>query len=124
MVDGATELPPLYVLMKFLATWLTTWSGAPAGIFAPSLGIGAAIGNDIGQLLAFDQIPALIALGMVGFLAAVTQAPLTSFIIVMEMVDGHAMVLSLMACALVATVIARIISPPLYPGLAQLQRKR
>jgi hypothetical protein len=33
-------------------------------------------------------------------------------------------VLSLMACALVATVIARIISPPLYPGLAQLQRKR
>jgi len=121
MVDGATELPPLYTLLKFLATWLTTWSGAPAGIFAPSLAIGAAIGNDIAQLMAHDQVPALIALGMVGFLAAATQAPLTSFIIVMEMVDGHAMVLSLMACALVATVIARIISPPLYAGLAQLQ---
>jgi H+/Cl- antiporter ClcA len=121
MVDGATDLPPLYALMKFLATWLTTWSGAPAGIFAPSLGIGAAIGNDIAQLMAHEQVPALIALGMVGFLAAVTQAPLTSFIIVMEMVDGHAMVLSLMACALVATVIARVISPPLYPGLAALQ---
>ena len=121
MVDGATDLPPLYALLKFLATWLTTWSGAPAGIFAPSLGIGAAIGNDIAQLMAHEQVPALIALGMVGFLAAVTQAPLTSFIIVMEMVDGHAMVLSLMACALVATVIARVISPPLYPGLAALQ---
>ena len=36
-------------------------------------------------------------MGMAGFLAAVTQAPLTAFIIVMEMVDGHAMVLSLMA---------------------------
>jgi H+/Cl- antiporter ClcA len=124
MVDGATTLPPLYALLKFLATWLTTWSGAPAGIFAPSLAIGAAIGNDIAMLTAQTEVPALIALGMVGFLAAVTQAPLTSFIIVMEMVDGHAMVLSLMACALVATVVARVISPPLYPGLAQLHLKR
>ena len=121
MVDGGAGIPPIYALLKFLATWLTTWSGAPAGIFAPSLAIGAAIGNDIAMLTAHPQVPALIALGMVGFLAAVTQAPLTSFIIVMEMVDGHAMVLSLMACALVATVIARVISPPLYPGLAALQ---
>jgi H+/Cl- antiporter ClcA len=124
MVDGGAGISPLYALLKFLATWLTTWSGAPAGIFAPSLAIGAAIGNDIAMLMAHTQVPALIALGMVGFLAAVTQAPLTSFIIVMEMVDGHAMVLSLMACALVATVIARIISPPLYPGLAALQLPR
>jgi H+/Cl- antiporter ClcA len=124
MVDGAAGIPPIYALLKFLATWLTTWSGAPAGIFAPSLAIGAAIGNDIAMLMSHTQVPALIALGMVGFLAAVTQAPLTSFIIVMEMVDGHAMVLSLMACALVATVIARVISPPLYPGLAALQLPR
>lgn len=121
MIDGGAGIPPIYALLKFLATWLTTWSGAPAGIFAPSLAIGAAIGNDIALLMSHTQMPALIALGMVGFLAAVTQAPLTSFIIVMEMVDGHAMVLSLMACALVATVIARIISPALYPGLAALQ---
>jgi H+/Cl- antiporter ClcA len=124
MVDGGAGIPPIYALLKFLATWLTTWSGAPAGIFAPSLAIGAAIGNDIAMLMAHTQVPALIALGMVGFLAAVTQAPLTSFIIVMEMVDGHAMVLSLMACALVATVIARVISPPLYPGLAAPQLPR
>lgn len=112
MVDGVAGLPAIYALLKFLATWLTTWSGVPAGIFAPSLAIGAAIGNDIAMLTAHSQVPALIALGMVGFLAAVTQAPLTSFIIVMEMVDGHAMVLSLMTCALIATVIARVVSPP------------
>ena len=70
------------------------------------------------------QMPALIALGMVGFLAAATQAPLTAFIIVMEMVDGHAMVLSLMACALIAFAVARLISPPLYPTLAKLQLGR
>ncbi len=114
-------MPAVYALCKFVATWLSTWSGVPAGIFAPSLAIGAAIGNDIAMLSGQVHTPALIALGMVGFLAAATQAPLTSFIIVMEMVDGHAMVLSLMACALVASAIARIISPPLYPSLARQQ---
>jgi len=124
MVEGSQTMPPAYALFKFLATWLTTWAGVPAGIFAPSLAIGAALGNDIALLLYGTQVPALIALGMVGFLAAATQAPLTSFIIVMEMVDGHAMVLSLMACALVSFVVARAISPPLYPALAQMQLRR
>ncbi|MNV19998.1 chloride channel protein [compost metagenome] len=61
----------------------------------------------------------MIAMGMAGFLAAVTQAPLTAFIIVMEMVDGHSMVLSLMACAMLASLISRMISRPLYETLAQ-----
>jgi H+/Cl- antiporter ClcA len=124
MIEGRGAMPQAYVLFKFLATWLTTWSGVPAGIFAPSLAIGAALGNDVALALYGAQMPALIALGMVGFLSAATQAPLTAFIIVMEMVDGHAMVLSLMACALVAFVVARAISPPLYPTLAGFQLKR
>ena len=124
MVEGTAAMPFAYAPFKFLATWLTTWSGVPAGIFAPSLAIGAAFGNDVALLLYGMQVPALIALGMVGFLAAATQAPLTAFIIVMEMVDGHAMVLSLMACALIAFAVARLISPPLYPTLARLQLGR
>jgi H+/Cl- antiporter ClcA len=124
MVEGTGAMPAAYALFKFLATWITSWSGVPAGIFAPSLAIGAAIGNDVALLTFHTQVPALIALGMVGFLAAATQAPLTAFIIVMEMVDGHAMVLSLMACALVAGVVARAVSPPLYPTLARFQLAR
>ena len=68
--------------------------------------------------------PALIALGMAGFLAAATQAPLTAFIIVMEMVDGHGMVLSLMACAMLASLVSRLLTPPLYATLAQMQLQR
>ena len=124
MLEGNGDATPLYVLLKFVATWITAWAGVPAGIFAPSLAIGGALGNDIAQLTAYANAPTLIALGMAGFLAAVTQAPLTAFIIVMEMVDGHALVLSLMATALVASGVSRLISAPLYTTLAELQLQR
>ncbi len=124
MLENTNDTSSLYVLLKFVATWLSTWSGVPAGVFAPSLAIGGALGNDIAQLTSYANAPTLIALGMAGFLAAVTQAPLTAFIIVMEMVDGHALVLSLMASAMVASAISRLISAPLYPSLAELQLLR
>lgn len=124
MLDGAADVPAAFVAFKYVATWLTVWSGVPAGIFAPSLAIGAGIGHDIALLLHYPHAPALIALGMVGFLAAATQTPLTAFIIVMEMVDGHGMVLSLMACAVVASTVSRVLSEPLYGALAQLQLQR
>jgi len=121
---GGDSHSPLYVLLKFVATWLTAWSGVPGGIFAPSLAIGGALGQDVAQWLSYPNAPTLIALGMAGFLAAVTQAPLTAFIIVMEMVDGHALVLSLMGTALLASGVSRLISAPLYATLAQLQLER
>ena len=118
MLHGQDQLTPLYTLLKFVATWLTAWCGVPGGIFAPSLSIGAGIGHAVAQLAASNLGPTLIAIGMAAFLAAVTQAPLTAFIIVMEMVDGHAMVLSLMASAMLASLISRMISRPLYEALA------
>ena len=119
MLVGHDELTPLFTLLKFVATWLTAWCGVPGGIFAPSLSIGAGIGDGIAQLAGAEFGPALIAMGMAGFLAAVTQAPLTAFIIVMEMVDGHSMVLSLMASAMLASLVSRMISRPLYETLAE-----
>ncbi|MDH6592407.1 H+/Cl- antiporter ClcA [Variovorax sp. TBS-050B] len=119
MLQGHDELTPLYTVLKFVATWLTAWTGVPGGIFAPSLSIGAGIGDAVAGFAHSDLGPALIAMGMAGFLAAVTQAPLTAFIIVMEMVDGHAMVLSLMAAAMLASLISRMISRPLYDTLAE-----
>jgi H+/Cl- antiporter ClcA len=125
LVQGEGTLPLLYVTLRLVATWLACWSGVPGGLFAPSLALGAGVGYDVAALTGWTQSsPALIALGMAGFLAAVTKAPITSFIIVMEMVDGHAMVLSLMAGALGASMIARWLSHPLYPALAQAQLMR
>lgn len=122
LLEGRGDLPVVYTLLKFCATWLSAWSGVPAGIFAPSLAIGAGIGHDVALLFgitAEGAIP-LIALGMVGFLAATTGGPITAFIIVMEMVSGHAMVWSLMASALLSGAVARLLTRPLYAELAGL----
>lgn len=122
LLEGHDPTSGLYVGLRFIATWLSAWSGVPGGIFAPALAIGAGLGSDIALLTGHPASTALIALGMAGVLAAVTQAPITAFIIVMEMIDGHAMVLSLMACALTASGVSRLLCPPLYETLAQLQR--
>lgn len=124
LLEGTDEASPMYVLLKFIATWLTAWSGVPGGIFAPSLAIGGALGSDVAQLLSHPHASTLIALGMAGFLAAVTQAPMTAFVIVMEMVDGHGLVLSLMTCAFLASGVSRLISVPLYSALADIQLLR
>ena len=51
---------------------------------------------------------------------ATTGGPITAFIIVMEMVSGQAMVLSLMACALLSSGVARLVTRPMYQELAAM----
>jgi H+/Cl- antiporter ClcA len=48
-----------------------------------------------------------------------TQSPITSFVIVMEMTANHEMLLPLMATAVIANGISRSVAPvPLYHALA------
>jgi H+/Cl- antiporter ClcA len=122
LLEGQGELPGVYTLLKFCATWISAWSGVPAGVFAPSLAIGAGIGHDVALFMGMGREAAipLIAMGMAGFLAATTGGPITAFIIVMEMVSGQAMVLSLMACALLSSGVARLVTRPMYQELAAM----
>ncbi|MGH8494398.1 MAG: chloride channel protein [Moraxellaceae bacterium] len=114
--QGASQ-PWYYPLAKMGATIASFFSGIPGGIFAPTLAIGAGLGHDIAPIFHNVVPAAILALCMAGFLAAVTQAPITSFIIVMEMIDGHAMVISLIAVALIARLVSGLISKPLYTVL-------
>jgi H+/Cl- antiporter ClcA len=109
-VAGDLVLPWYAPISRFLATLSSYFSGIPGGIFAPSLAIGAAVGSDLSQLFADQALP-LIALCMAGLLAAVTQAPITSAIIVMEMVDDHSLVISLMAVCLLAKAVSSRLGP-------------
>ncbi len=116
------NIPWHFGLDKFAATLISFASGVPGGIFAPSLSIGAGLGQNLHFLAGDNDTLAAMssALCMAGFLAAVTQAPITAFVIVMEMIDGYELVIDLMIVALLASVISRAISPPLYRSLATL----
>jgi H+/Cl- antiporter ClcA len=119
MLEGRAHLTVLYPVFKMASMVGSYLPGAPGGLFAPSLAIGAGIGNAVHLLFSQLQLPMLIALGMVGYLAAVTQSPITAFVIVIEMIDGHALVISLMATALIASRVSRLFAPPLYEGLSE-----
>lgn len=119
MLEGQSQLGVAYPLLKMASMVGSYLPGTPGGLFAPSLAIGAGIGNTVHMVFGQMQLPMLIALGMVGYLAAVTQSPITAFVIVIEMIDGHALVISLMATALVSSQVSRLFAPPLYEALAQ-----
>jgi H+/Cl- antiporter ClcA len=115
IIEGSQELPLQYGVLKFLATIVSYASGIPGGVFSPSLAVGAGFGLNLSQFIPSVPVGAVILLSMVGYFAGVVQAPITTFLIVMEMTDNHKMVLPLMATALIATAISRIICPtPLY----------
>jgi H+/Cl- antiporter ClcA len=112
------HLPWFYSPARALATLLAYLSGIPAGLLAPSLSVGAGLGQLVADASAQATAVPFAILGMCGYLAGVTQAPLTSFVIVMEMTGQHAMVLPLMITAALATAVSKLISAPLYQTLA------
>lgn len=118
ILETNAQLPWAYAPERALATLLSYLSGVPAGLLAPSLSVGAGLGQVIGAATGHTTVVSFAILGMCGYLAGVTQAPLTSFVIVMEMTAQHAMVLPLMVNAAVATAVSRLLSPPLYQTLA------
>jgi CIC family chloride channel protein len=112
------ELAGLWLLgvlvAKVLATSATVGSRAVGGVFTPTLFIGCALGALYGELLhhelpTFTSVPAVYALiGMGGFLAATTHAPLTSILIVFEMTADYEIVLPLMLACVVAHFTAKV----------------
>jgi H+/Cl- antiporter ClcA len=119
LLDGREQLSMFYPLLKMVSMVGSYLPGIPGGIFAPSLSIGAGFGNVLHTVFHGMQLQMLIALAMVGYMAAVTQSPITAFVIVVEMINGHALVISLMATALVSSRVSAFFTPPLYETLAR-----
>ncbi len=117
-VEGQA-LPPLYFLAKFVVGLLSMLSGIPGGIFAPSLSVGAGLGSTLG--LVFGTSASLAAvLGMAGYFAGVVQAPMTAFVIILEMTGNHNNVIPLMCASMIGYGTARLISnEPLYHALSR-----
>ncbi|WP_288579776.1 chloride channel protein, partial [uncultured Methylobacterium sp.] len=95
-------------------------SGIPGGLFAPSLAVGAGLGAEVAGLFQGVPVGAVVLVGMVAYLTGVLQAPITSFVIVSEMTENHALVIPLMVAALIADATSKLVCPEgLYHALAE-----
>jgi H+/Cl- antiporter ClcA len=119
LLEGSAPLSEGYGLTKWAALVVTYMAGIAGGLFSPSLSIGAGLAQWVHAVFPWASMAAVIALCMTGYLAAVTQSPITSFVIVMEMTNGTGMVIPMMATALVASRISAVFTPPLYEALAE-----
>ena len=119
-LESGTPLPADFGALKFLATTLSSVSGLPGGIFSPSLAVGAGLGSNVAALFTATPIAAIMLLGMVAYFSGVVQAPITAFVIVIEMTDNHAMVIPLMAASLIAYATSRLVAEEgIYHALAR-----
>ncbi len=111
--------PALVLALLFFrpaATILCMRSGAPGGLFTPSLTAGALLGAVLGHAWSWlwpGVPPGLFAvLGAGALLAATTQGPVSAVILLMELTGrDRSFILPLLLIAGIATLVARTIEP-------------
>jgi len=119
LVQQETEPNSWFALAKALATLASYATGIPAGIFAPSLAVGAGLGGTLSAYVHFAPGGAVVVLTMAAYFAGVVQAPLTSLVIVSEMTGNRSLTLPLMAVALIGRgASALVCRESLYRALA------
>jgi CIC family chloride channel protein len=114
-IDGqlAVTLMLTIALAKIVATALTIGSGGSGGVFAPSITIGGLTGATTGAILhrffpeLVPQCAPFALVGMAGFFAGVSKAPIASLIMVSEMAAGY----GLLAPLMLTTAIAYLVTP-------------
>jgi len=114
------QVAPLLLLallfLKPAVTAMCLGSGAPGGLFTPSLALGALLGGSLGQVWSWlwpDTQPALFAvIGAGAVLAATTQGPISAVVLIMELTGSDRSFIAPMLLAVVmATLVARTIEP-------------
>jgi H+/Cl- antiporter ClcA len=119
MIVGV-DAPLWFGPAKFLATLATAVAGLPGGIFAPSLAVGAGIGNLLRGLFPGSPSSAIVILGMVGYFAGVVRAPLTAVIILSETTVSRGLMLPMFATAFIADSASQFVCrEKLYHGLSK-----
>jgi CIC family chloride channel protein len=96
-------------LGKILTTSFSIGSGGSGGVFGPSMVIGGALGGAVGKLFHLwipgivTQPGAFVIVGMAGFFAAASNAPISTVIMVSEMTGNyHLLVPAMWVCAIAA----------------------
>lgn len=126
-------LAPLVLLMvaKFVLTIVSYDFGAPGGIFAPMLLLGAVCGaafattaTSVAPSLA-SEAQVLSVLGMAAFFVSSVRAPLTGIALISEMTGGFGLLFPICIASLAAYLVGEAFRcPPIYDGLLEEDLKR
>ena len=124
-------LVPLWFLLRSGLTMVSYGCGAPGGIFAPLLVLGALIGLGVGEVThlvmpgAVKYPEAFAVVGMAAYFAAIVRAPLTGIGLIVEMTNTYEQMLPLLVACFSAYVVADAIGDrPIYEALLQRDVRR
>ncbi|MBS0190594.1 MAG: H(+)/Cl(-) exchange transporter ClcA [Phycisphaerales bacterium] len=132
---GCQSATVTWLLLMILVKWMLTLgsyaSGAPGGIFAPMLLMGALAGSLAGRgvAVAFPQLgvdpQAMAILGMAAWFAGSVGAPLTAMVLMLEMTGNYHQLFALSVVCLVAYLTAdQLRSKPVYDALLEADLHR
>ncbi len=115
---------PLWFGLRFVLSLASYGTGAPGGIFAPLLVLGALIGLGVGDVthLLLPMLvpnPAIFAVvGMAAYFTAIVRAPLTGIVLIIEMTGNYAQMLPLLVACFGAYAVAEGLGElPIYENL-------
>lgn len=114
-LNSTLGAPWYYGISKALGSIFSVAGGVPGGYFSTALSIGLGIMDIVHRLIPVLPLQQLYLLGMVGFLAAITGAPITAVAMVMSIVsDTEHFAIPLILCSLIAAKIAKIFGDSVY----------
>ena len=122
---------PLFFLIRFVLTAASYGTGAPGGIFAPMLVLGALLGLAVGEIAhqfypAAVPFPAVFAVvGMAAYFTAIVRAPLTGIMLILEMTGNYNQMLPLLVACFCSYAAAEFMKDlPIYEALLERDLRR
>ncbi|HZS42463.1 MAG TPA: chloride channel protein [Polyangia bacterium] len=115
---GTLPLTLLVILpvLKLVLSSLCASSGAPGGLFTPSLFVGGLAGGALGSIAhhfmphVVTQTGGYVLVGMAAILAGSTHATLAAALLLFELTGSYEMILPLLAASVVSTVVSRALA--------------
>jgi CIC family chloride channel protein len=124
-------LLPAIFLLRFVLGSLSYAAGAPGGLFAPMLVLGAQLGLMFGAachflLPALETTPeAFAVVGIAAFFTAVVRAPVTGIVLVTEMTAAVTLFLPMLGACFTAMLVPTLLrNTPIYDALRELTPRR
>ena len=125
------ELVPLVFLLRFGLGAVSYAAGAPGGLFAPLLVLGAQSGLLFGSAcrLAFPHLDiqpeGFAIVGMAAFFTGVVRAPITGIALVIEMTGNVTLLLPMLGACFAAMLVPTLLrDKPIYEVLREYARHR